>query len=1050
MSSQAFDRYTRASGWKRVLFNDLGRGLQSAELNELQHVLSDEFAQMVRTIFSDGSIVRGLELVLQAGLAKITPGQIYWNGWFHDFVGGQVAYTGTGTEVIGLLFTETTLTEVEDPSLLDPTLDWENKSLPGAWRLTYTITVTNNNASALTIYTLVDGVVVSTARPEPDFTELAKTLARRTNDESGSYLVRGARSSVEARDATTYNLVTGEGKGYVNGFEITLPAPVRTAVDRPLDVRTVASEPKVFSTSVDQYLLNNTPVKLLSTVTGIVNKVVTVTRGNTPGGQDLMPYVPISSIVSVVQGATTYATPGDYLVSGDYVSWSPGGAEPATGSTYTVTLRYVKTMVANTDYILTGNYLDFSPAGDNPVNGTTVYVSYQHYLPRYDTVAMDQAGKILVVRGAPSIFPSAPPIPAGTLPLATVYYPANAAVGDVVATDTGLYRLSMADLVELRERIRDLEYNVAVSDLDQEALNIELPTTKKAIFTDPFMNLIKVDTGNVLWSAAIDPVTHTLVPSFTLGFDDLLGQAGSVKMLTYTEVDLLSQPFATDVTNVNPYAVFSDLGVLTLTPPDDVWIDEQTIFVESSSWTPGNRFNFWTEMRRDTSEELVLGQSRARTVAVTGRMYTPNADNLTLMMDGIVYSMTPTGATLAGTNAGTVKSNADGEFTATYNVPAGLLGGMKEVVVSNLNNRGVTQYRIAGIRRTTIVTQLNITVDPVAQTFTVPESVFVCAVDLFFSTKDAALGLNVSIRNVVNGYPGQEILAEKTMLPANVGTSNNGATATHVVFGQPAYCEAGREYAIVVATESNEYGIYYARLGRRDLVTNQYIGANPHTGVMFTSANSSTWSADQSADLKFRLYRAEFTSPAVADFDAVVVDGSLLYLLADQFTPVGTRVTWEYSPDAGGSWIAIEPDVDVDTGTALTGVDVRATLTGTDKLSPIIAVPPGLLTVKWAATGTYVSRNTVLSAYTELRVYMDIKVPSGTSVTIQYSINDGASWVNMGAGTLQAAVGDGYSEYLWTATGLANPTNLRLRVDLTANADRTQIASARRLRAIAT
>lgn len=1046
---QLYDRYARAKGWKRLLFPD-GRILQSAELNEIQRVLGDEFAQFARTIFFDGSIVRGLDLVVQSTTATVTAGQIYWGGYFHDFVGGAVTITGAGDEVVGLLFSETQVTEGEDSTLLDPAQEWPGYGEPGAWRLTYTISVVVDNPAAVPLYTLRDGVQISSARPEPDYTELAKTLARRTNDESGSYLVEGMRSYVEALDGSTFNLVTAAGKGYIQGFEITFPAPVRTVVDRPLEYRTVLQEPKVFSSGTDLYPLSNPPAKQILTVSAIVEKIVNVTRGGTPGGQDIMPNTPLSSIVEIHQGATNYAVTADYLVSGDYVAWSPAGIEPATGSTYTVTLRYVKQMVVTDDYLLTDDSLDFSPAGDNPVDGTTVYVNYEHYLPRYDRVALDQYGAIIVAKGAASLFPSAPPAPAGTLSIATLYYPPNADPGEVVVSDTELYRLSMAEIADLRERIRDLEYNAAVSDLDQEALNVELPTTKKAVFTDVFRDLEKVDTGHGLWSAAVDPVGLILLPSFEVGFHDLTGQSGITQMLAYSDVALITQPYATDITNVNPYSVFSDQAMLTLTPPDDTWIESQTIYVDRQEWQKNTRFGYWMQVS-GTSEVRVTGTSRAKTVAVAGDLFTSNADNLALAMDGVAYSMTPTGATEAGTSGGTVKSNAAGSFTATFDVPAGIPDGPKAVVVSNLNNRGETQYRISTIRRTTTVgwTWIRHT-DPVAQTFTVPEPVFVSAVDLFLATKDADRGLHISLRNVINGFPGQDILAETVVSPGSISTSANGSAATHVTFARPAYCAPGREYAIVVATDSDEYGIFYARLGHRDLVTDQYVSANPHSGVMLTSANASTWSPDQSADLKFTIYRAEFTTPRVVDFDAAVIDGSLLHLFADQFIPVGTRVVWEYSGDAGASWSAIEPAVNVDTGQMLTGADVRATLYGTNKLSPVVAVPPGLLVVKWEASGTYISRNTILSAYTDIRLYMDINVPSGTSVAVYYSIDDGSSWVDMGAGTLQAVVGGGFSEYLWTATGLASPTQIRVRVDLTANAGRTLVAKARRLRVIAT
>jgi hypothetical protein len=52
--------------------------------------------------------------------------------------------------------------------------------------------------------------------------------------------------------------------------------------------------------------------------------------------------VTIASIVSVVQGGTTYVVTTDYTLGTNTVDWSPVGAEPAVGSQYTVTYTYKK------------------------------------------------------------------------------------------------------------------------------------------------------------------------------------------------------------------------------------------------------------------------------------------------------------------------------------------------------------------------------------------------------------------------------------------------------------------------------------------------------------------------------------------------------------------------------------------------------------------------------------------------------------------------------------------------------------------------------------
>lgn len=52
--------------------------------------------------------------------------------------------------------------------------------------------------------------------------------------------------------------------------------------------------------------------------------------------------VTVLSIVSVVQGSTTYVVTTDYTLTNNAVDWGAAGAEPAVGSVYTVTYTYTK------------------------------------------------------------------------------------------------------------------------------------------------------------------------------------------------------------------------------------------------------------------------------------------------------------------------------------------------------------------------------------------------------------------------------------------------------------------------------------------------------------------------------------------------------------------------------------------------------------------------------------------------------------------------------------------------------------------------------------
>lgn len=154
--------------------------------------------------------------------------------------------------------------------------------------------------------------------------------------------------------------------------------------------------------------------------------------------------------------------------------------------------------------------------------------------------------------------------------------------------------------------------------------------------------------------------------------------------------------------------------------------------------------------------------------------------------------------------------------------------------------------------------------DPLAQSFFVGETdgAFVTHVDLFFRRKPALpIPIVVDIREMVNGFPGQIVLpfTSKLLYPNDVFIDSiRGTAPTTVKFDAPVFLSPQKEYALCLATGSEEYEVFVAQQGQRDLVTNQSINLQPTLGTMFLSQNASTWTPSQDRDLKFRLYTAKF------------------------------------------------------------------------------------------------------------------------------------------------------------------------------------------------
>jgi len=172
--------------------------------------------------------------------------------------------------------------------------------------------------------------------------------------------------------------------------------------------------------------------------------------------------------------------------------------------------------------------------------------------------------------------------------------------------------------------------------------------------------------------------------------------------------------------------------------------------------------------------------------------------------------------------------------------------------------------------------------DPLAQTFLIQETsgVFVTGIDLFFAKKDANKPVRVELREVINGFPGKNVLTtSKVSLPASsINISDNASVATRFTFPSPTFLNGTTEYAIVILSDSDVPEVYVATQGQVDNETGGQIEKQPYMGVFFKSQNASTWTADQTTDLKFILYKAKFdtSTTGVVEFENSLIPNQTL------------------------------------------------------------------------------------------------------------------------------------------------------------------------------
>jgi hypothetical protein len=239
-------------------------------------------------------------------------------------------------------------------------------------------------------------------------------------------------------------------------------------------------------------------------------------------------------------------------------------------------------------------------------------------------------------------------------------------------------------------------------------------------------------------------------------------------------------------------------------------------------------------------------------------------------------------------------NNANTTASATYSA-AGTMEVTQDTVASIrqavLLEQDVSENQVVSSTTSTIVKKKALIryVDPLAQTFLInePSGVFVTKIDLYFTSKDDTVPVTIQIRNTTNHFPGDMILpfGTATLTPDEIDATNNlddpngnkgpcNATTAH--FEAPVYLAGNEEYCIVIMSNSNKYKVWLSSMvnvkpgevdangnsisqaSNIDVRTSAAITSQPLLGSLFKSQNNVTWTAIQSQDLTFILYRADF------------------------------------------------------------------------------------------------------------------------------------------------------------------------------------------------
>lgn len=1029
------DIYDRDADKKfdKLLFAE-GTYLQGADLNEMASQLRRQQEAFANLVAKPGDRLAGADVIVTApGTVLCTAGTVFLRGQPRDV--SQRILTGVpmlGDIDIGIYSTDVIVTHAEDPDLLGLHAGSDAEGEPGAVRVRLTFQWGRRDdgtaGSFFRYITLRDGAPITTQAP-PELSGFIPIIAEYDFDANGNYTPEGCEVMAEDLSGNDQVFTVGSGKVNVKGRKTRRPVGTRHTRAQDPSLATIAAEPHIWNNSGDgTALITVRRPPIAGVLSAVVEKQETasIAKGVT-NSTDALPKAGVTAIVSVVQGGTTYVAGTSYTQSGDGVSWAPGGAEPASGSTYQVTYKYLE---AVTPQAITARTMKL-PSG---IAGGQIIVSYTWKRPRIDKLCIDEFGNVVFLNGEPADQnPISPTVPEGIHALATI---TNDWFGKPVVKNDGVPNIPFSTQLRLFEQMRRSIDEIGLLKGQIQA-NARAPGAINGIFADPLTSNFYRDLGATNTAAVFDGI---LTLPITASFRTI--RASAPITLSWTDQIVIEQPFHTACEKINPYMNFSPPALrMGIVPSRDFWTEREDLPVSEITRIVGAGANsriIQTETS-ESIEDIPIRFLRSIVVAFTIEGFGSGEILSSLTFDGV--PVVPNSVV-----------NTSGTVTGWFTIPARISSGRKEVLAIGGSGRDAAatfEGRGAIERRNRTVTTtferfdpprpipqpdlIPEALDPQAQSFVFPGGGHVAAVQLkFCAIGNRSNAVILEIVTVENGVPTTDVIAQTEVNMVSVIAGQ----WVRFSFPTPVYLPGGTYFAFVVKTDDAFHAVQIADLGGFDAARQEFVISQPYTvGDRFSSSNAVSWLVHPNSDITFRLIGALFNptqrivdlgSVSVASCTDILVDANVF--LPTQDCRALFELTFGSEPpiflQAGQAWAR--------TNSYTGSVRVRAVLNGSATASPIIQ-PDILIVVGTIATSAiYTSRRFAHGTAVRMQAAMSALLPSGSTVTVE--IEDGSgSWQTMSLDrSTPIDLGFIEQEYIRSAHTAVN--GARLRVIITGSA----------------
>jgi len=261
-----------------------------------------------------------------------------------------------------------------------------------------------------------------------------------------------------------------------------------------------------------------------------------------------------------------------------------------------------------------------------------------------------------------------------------------------------------------------------------------------------------------------------------------------------------------------------------------------------------------------------------------------------------------------------------------------------------------------------------------AQTLLMAQTGWLSSVELFFSSVDAAGGLDLMLCDAPLGQPDMtRVISRQTL---SVQALNAGWC--RIALTDPVLVQSGRRYALVLATGAQH------RIGYTE-------GTEYTQGVLMYRQDGQFFTEAAERDLMLRLNFARFHSPrAVIEFSPLQLAGGIadIDMLFDGVTPDGCDLIFEYQ--VAGAWYPIVDGTESNLRALPALLPLRAVFVGTTDLMPALRLTGSRVRVARIGTQfTHVSTQRTLTAASQdirVRILLEDFDPTAHTVNCQLRV----------------------------------------------------------------